>query len=70
MKVVLVELADKRGKVGVLEHAGENRLCKLGDVLDDKAVALGPPGDDMRELGVLEHPGRVSEIGQKRATYL
>lgn len=47
VEVVLVELADERGKIGVLEHAGEDGLCELVHVLDDEAVAVGSPGDDM-----------------------
>jgi hypothetical protein len=59
VEVILVELADERGKVGVLEHAREDGLCELGDILDDKTVALGAPGDDVRKLGVFEHPAGV-----------
>ena len=56
VKVVLVELADKGGKVGVLEHAGEDGLGKLVHVLDDEAIAVGAPCDDVGERRVLEHP--------------
>ena len=57
MKVVLVELADKGGEIGVLEHAGEDGLCEFVHVLDDEAVAVGAPGDDVCPGGVFEHPG-------------
>lgn len=33
VKVVLVQLAHEAGKVGVLEHAGQDRLCELVHVL-------------------------------------
>ena len=33
MEVVLVELADEGGEVGVLEHAREDGLCELVHVL-------------------------------------
>lgn len=56
VKVVLVELANKRGEIGVLEHAGQDRLGEFGHVFDDEAVALRPPCDDVRKLRVLEHP--------------
>ena len=61
MEVVLVELADEGGEVGVLEHAGEDGLCELVHVLDDEAVTVGAPRDDVREGGILEHPS-----GQER----
>ena len=35
VKVVFVELADEGGKVGVLEHAREDGLCKLVHVLGE-----------------------------------
>lgn len=56
MKVVLVELANKGGEIGVLEHAREDGFCELVHVLDDEAVALGAPRHDVGERGVLEHP--------------
>ena len=56
MKVVLVELPDKAGKVGVLEHPREDGLCKLVHVLDDKAVAIRTPRDEICEGGVFKHP--------------
>ena len=34
VKVILVELADEAGEIGVLEHAGEDRFCELGHVLE------------------------------------
>jgi hypothetical protein len=43
VEIVLVELPDEAGKVGVLEHAREDGLCELVHVLDDKAVAVGAP---------------------------
>ena len=62
VKVVFVELADKGSKIGVLEHAGEDGLCKLVHVLDDEAVAVGTPGDDVCPRGVLEHPGGAGRL--------
>ena len=56
MKVVLVELADKGGEIGVLEHAGEDGLCELVHVLDDEAVAVWPPRDDVCKGRVFKHP--------------
>ena len=40
----------------MLEHAGEDRLCELVHVLDDKAVATRTPRDNVSEGGILEHP--------------
>lgn len=37
VEVVLVQLPDKRGKVGVLEHAGKNRLRELIHILSKGA---------------------------------
>ena len=56
VKVVFVELTDETGEIGVLEHPREDGLGELVHVLDDEAVALGPPRYDMREGSVLEHP--------------
>ena len=56
VKVIFVELTDEGSEIGVLEHAGEDGLCKLVHVLDDKAVAMRSPRDDVGKRGVLEHP--------------
>ena len=56
MEVILVQLSDEGGKVGMLEHARQDGLRELVHVLDDEAVALGAPGHDVGERGVLEHP--------------
>ena len=55
VEVVLIQLADERSEVGVLEHPGEDALCELVHVLDDEAVAVRTPRDDVRERRVLEH---------------
>ena len=40
--VVLVQLSEYEGrKVGVLERAGQDGLCKLVHVLDEEAGAVG-----------------------------
>ena len=56
VKVILVQLPDERGKVGVFEHPGQDRFCEFVHVLDDKAVASGTPRNDMLEVGIFEHP--------------
>ena len=56
MKPIHVQLTHEAGEIGVLEHPREDGLGELVHVLDDEAVALGPPRYDMREGGVLEHP--------------
>jgi hypothetical protein len=43
MEIILVELSDEGGKVGVLEHAWEDDLCKLVHIFDGKRVAAGRP---------------------------
>jgi hypothetical protein len=58
VKIVLVQLSDERGKVGVLEHPRQNRFCELVHVLDDKTVPSGTPRDDMLEIGIFEHSKR------------
>ena len=40
----------------MLEHAGEDGLCELVHVLDDEAVAIRTPRDDVGEGGVFKHP--------------
>lgn len=40
VEVILVKLTDKAGKVGVLEHAWEDRLCELGHVLEGEVNAI------------------------------
>ena len=56
VKVVLVQLPDERGKVGVFEHPGQDRFCEFVHVLDDKAVPSGTPRNDVLEVWILEHP--------------
>ena len=60
MKVVFIELTNKAGKVGMLEETGENDLCKLGHVLDDEAVTLDTPADNVCKHGILEHPNKLA----------
>jgi hypothetical protein len=60
VEIVLVELADKGRKVGVLEETGKDDLCELGHVLYDEAVALGTPADDGGEIWFGEHAGSKS----------
>ena len=57
VKVILVQLPDEGGKIGVFEHPGQDRFCEFVHVLDDKAVATGTPRNDMLEVGIFEHPG-------------
>jgi hypothetical protein len=56
VEVILVQLPDERGKVGVFEHPGQDRFCEFVHVLDDKTVASGTPRNDMLEVGIFEHP--------------
>lgn len=56
MKVVLVELADKTGKVVVLEVLWEDDLCKLIGLLDHECVAGLAPGDYHVMFFLFEHP--------------
>ena len=49
MKIVLVQLANEAGEVGMLEHAGQDGLRELVHVLDDEAVAIRTPRDDVGE---------------------
>jgi hypothetical protein len=56
VKVILVQLPDERGKVGVFEHPGQDRFCEFVHVLDDKTVASGTPRNDILEVGIFEHP--------------
>jgi len=59
VEIILVELADERGKVGVLEETWKDDLCELGHVLYDKTVALCTPADDGGEFWLCEHAGKV-----------
>lgn len=59
VEIVLIELADKRGKVGVLEEAGKYDFCELGHVLYDETVTLSTPADDGGEFWLGEHAGKV-----------
>lgn len=56
VKVVLVELTDKAGKVVVLEMLWEDDLCKLVGLLDDECVASLAPGDYEVVFFLFEHP--------------
>ena len=58
MKVVLVQLPDERGKVGVFKHPRQDRFCEFVHVLDDETVVSGTPRDDMLEVRIFEHPKR------------
>ena len=69
VEIVLVQLPDERGKVRVLEHPRQNRLCELVHVLDDKTVASGTPRHDMLEVGIFEHSAELSH-GQPLASKL
>jgi hypothetical protein len=55
VEIVFVQLPDERGKVGVLEHPGQDGFCEFVHVLDDKTVASGTPRNDMLEIGIFEH---------------
>lgn len=46
VKIVLVQLADKRGKVGVLKVHGQNRLGELALILDNKRITHTAPRHD------------------------
>jgi hypothetical protein len=56
VEVILVQLPDKRGEVGVFEHPGQDRFCEFVHVLDDETIASGTPRNDMLEVGIFEHP--------------
>ena len=56
VEVILVQLPNEGGEVGVFEHPGQDRFCEFVHVLDDKAVAPGTPRNDMLEVWILEHP--------------
>ena len=43
VEVILVQLPDKGGEVGVFEHPGQDRFCEFVHVLDDKTVAPRAP---------------------------
>jgi hypothetical protein len=55
MEIVLVELADEGGKVGMLEHARKDDLCKFIHVLDGKRIAAGRPRHEVLISVILEH---------------
>ena len=55
VKIVLVQLPDERGEVGMLEHPGQYRFCEFVHVLDDEAVPSGTPRNDMLEIWIFEH---------------
>ena len=52
VKVILVQLPDEGGKVGVFKHPGEDRFCEFIHILDDEAVA--PRGPTKRHAGSLD----------------
>lgn len=56
MEVVLVQLSDETSKVGVFEYPRQDRFSEFGHILDDEGVALGTPGYDVHNLGLLKHP--------------
>jgi len=62
VKVILVQLPDERGEVGVFEHPRQYRFCEFVHVLDDKTVASGTPGNDMLEVWIFEHPEEFSQF--------
>jgi len=62
VKVVLVQLPDERGEVGVFEHPRQDRFCEFVHVLDDKTVASGTPRNDVLEVGVFEHPKEIDQF--------
>jgi len=68
VKVILVQLPDEGGKVGVFEHPGQDRFCEFVHVLDDKAVAPGTPRNNMLEVGILKHPRRFSPVSPRLQT--
>ena len=49
VEVVLVQLSNETGEIRVLEDAGEDRRRELVHVLDDEAVAIRTPRDDVGE---------------------
>jgi len=60
VEIILVKLADERGKVGVLEETGKDDLCKLSHVLYDETVALSTPTNDGGKFWLGEHAGKGS----------
>ena len=56
MEVVLVQLPDETGKVGMFEYPRQNGFSKFGHILDDEGVTLGTPGYDVHDLCLLKHP--------------
>ena len=67
MEVILVQLSDEGGKVGMLEHAGQDGLRELVHVLDDEAVAMRAPRDDGLERRVFEHPVQRENGNRERS---
>lgn len=49
VKVILIQLANERSEVLMLEHAREDRFCEFVHVFDNEAVAVGSPGYDALE---------------------
>ena len=68
VKVILVQLPDERGKVGVFEHPRQDRFCELVHVLDDKTVPSGTPRNDMLEVWIFEHPKIMIRLVQSVAS--
>ena len=69
VEVVLVQLPDKRGEIGVFEHPGQDRFRKFIHVFDDKTIASGTPRNHVLEVWIFEHPNgsfsRCREGGQR-----
>ena len=53
MKAIHVELTYKRSEITMLEMFGKYLSGKSVDVLDDEALAVLSPGDDIIVLGIL-----------------
>ena len=58
VEIVLIELTDERGEVGVLEETGKDDLCELSHVLHNETVPLSTPADDGGEFWLCEHAGK------------
>jgi hypothetical protein len=56
MEIILVQLPDETGKVGVFEYPRKDGFSKFGHILDDEGVTLGTPGYDVHDLRLFKHP--------------
>lgn len=56
VEVILVQLTHKTSEVGVFEHARKDCRRELVDVLDDEAITLRAPADDIGKQLVFQHP--------------